>query len=193
LRRLVVAVTGTPGTGKSSFSSRLARELGARLVRLNELIEEEGAYTLDRDGTKVAELGKVERAFRRILRESEGPLVVEGHLSHLLPTRFLSHVVVLRTRPRVLERRLRRRGYPPEKVRDNVEAEALDLILWEAVERHGEKVYEIDTTGRGNPVRLFLQALREGRRLPPGRVRWLREYVDSVTRAPGRGERSAPT
>ncbi len=187
MRRLVVAVTGTPGTGKSSFSSRLARELGARLVRLNELIEREKAYTLDRDGTKVAELGKMVRAFRRILRESEGPLVVEGHLSHLLPTRYLSHVVVLRTRPRVLERRLRKRGYPPEKIRDNVEAEALDLILWEAVERHGEKVYEIDTTGRRNPVHLFLTALRRGRRLPPGRVRWLREYVASL----GRGTRGS--
>lgn len=181
MKRLVVAVTGTPGTGKSRFSSELSRRLGARLVRLNELVEEKGAYLLDEGGEKVVKMREMVEAFREILREEEGPVVVEGHLSHLLPTRCLSHVVVLRTRPRVLERRLRRRGYPQEKVRDNVEAEALDLILWEAVRRHGKKVYEIDTTRRRNPVLLFLKALRGEEELRPGRVRWLREYVASKT------------
>ncbi len=178
MRRLVIAVTGTPGTGKSRFSSELSRRLGAGLVRLNELVEREKAYVLDEDGEKVVKLGEMIRAVGRVLRETKGPVVVEGHLSHLLPTRYLSHVVVLRTHPRVLERRLRRRGYPEEKVRDNAEAEALDLILWEAVQRHGKKVYEIDTSGRRNTVSLFLEALEEGVKLPPGGVRWLEEYVN---------------
>ncbi|MEM2865531.1 MAG: adenylate kinase family protein [Candidatus Hadarchaeales archaeon] len=185
MRRLVIAVTGTPGTGKSRFASELSRRLGAELVRLNELVERERAYVLDEDGEKVVKLGEMTRAVGRILRETKGPVVVEGHLSHLLPTRYLSHVVVLRTHPRVLERRLRRRGYPEGKVRDNVEAEALDLILWEAVQRHGERVYEIDTSKRGGTVSLFLEAIKKGTRLPPGKVRWLEEYLDHGKRTAG--------
>jgi adenylate kinase len=54
-------------------------------------------------------------------------------------------VVVLRCRPSVLEKRLLAREWPLAKVRENVEAEALDVILVEAVESSVETV-EVDTT-----------------------------------------------
>jgi adenylate kinase len=44
--------------------------------------------------------------------------------------------------------RLKSRGYSEEKVRENIEAEALDVILVEAFE-WCKKVFEIDTTGKG--------------------------------------------
>ncbi len=182
MKRLVIAVTGTPGTGKTSFALELSKKIGGRLIRLNELVERERAYT-EEGGERVVKLREMIRAVGRILKETEGPVVIEGHLSHFLPTRYLSHVVVLRTHPKLLEKRLRERGYPEGKVEDNVEAEALDLILWEAVQRHGEKVYEIDTSKRRNTVSLFLQALEKGTRLPPGKVRWLEEYLNLKERA----------
>ncbi len=176
-KRLVIAVTGTPGTGKSSFAGGLARRLNAKLVRLNELIEDEGAYRLDSDGSRLVNLREMRRGFSKVLRRTEGPIVVEGHLSHFLPPNSLSHVVVLRTHPRILEERLRKRRYPEKKVRDNVEAEAIDLILWEAVKFHGmERVFEIDTTEGGDTIELFLDALKGKTELRPGRIRWLEEY-----------------
>jgi len=66
---------------------------------------------------------------------------IEGHLSHRVD---LDYCIVLRTRPEVLEKRLKKRGYSEEKIRENVEAEAMDVILSEAYQR--TKVYEIDTT-----------------------------------------------
>jgi len=57
--------------------------------------------------------------------------------------------VVLRCSPDVLEARLAARGYAREKVRENAEAEALDVILFETLEVHPqETVLEIDTTDR---------------------------------------------
>jgi adenylate kinase len=177
----VIAVTGTPGTGKTVFARMLAKSLGAELIDLNKLIVKKKIYRLDKKGTKVARLGEMGREFTRVLRSSKGDAVVEGLLAHLLPKRLLTHVVVLRTRPEVLERRLKARGYGGKKLRDNLESEALDVILWEAVKTHGiRKVYEIDATRMKSKalVELFLRALKGEASLRPGKISWLEEFYE---------------
>jgi adenylate kinase len=175
---MVIAVSGTPGTGKSVFARAIARKLGAQVIDLNALIKEKKIYKLDTDGTRIANLPKMRKEFVRAIRGSRGPIVVEGLLAHLLPKKYLTHIIILRTRPKVLERRLRTRRYSKAKTRDNVEAEALDIILLEAVQVHGvSRVYEIDTTKLkpGAAVRLFLDALAGKISLGPGKVNWLEE------------------
>ena len=59
-----------------------------------------------------------------------------------------SHAEFWEDRPDILAGRLRERGYGPEKVSENAEAEALDVILVEALEIHpASRICEIDTTG----------------------------------------------
>lgn len=176
---MVIAVSGTPGTGKSTFSRLLADKLGATLIDLRDLIERKKIYTSAKDGTKIVDVSSMCRQFLRELKSSRGPIVVEGLLSHLLPKRHLTHVVVLRTHPQVLEQRLRARKYSEKKIRENADAEALDIILWEAVEAHGVgKVYEIDTTCSKAPksVELFMRALEGKAPLKVGQVDWLEEH-----------------
>ncbi|HUL62445.1 MAG TPA: NMP kinase, partial [Methanocella sp.] len=48
--------------------------------------------------------------------------------------------------PAVLRKRLAERGWSPAKIAENAEAEALDVILIEALELN-RRAYEIDTTG----------------------------------------------
>lgn len=174
----MIAVSGTPGTGKSVFARALAKRLGSRIVDLGALIAENKIFTTDANGTKIVNLSKMKRVFARAIKGFCGPIIVEGLLAHLLQKELISHVVVLRTRPKVLERRLRARGYPKEKTRQNIEAEALDIILWEAVNAHGiGKVYEIDTTRLrpGAAADLFLKALEGKISLRPGKISWLAE------------------
>jgi len=135
---MMTVVTGTPGTGKSTVAEQLERR-GWTVVRAAETV---GPFVLgddpDRD-TRVVD----EEAWVRSFAPVDG--IVEGHLAHLLPS---DRVVVLRCRPDVLEGRLRARGYAHAKVRENAEAEALDVILVETLEVHPqETVLEIDTTG----------------------------------------------
>ncbi|MUV61697.1 adenylate kinase family protein [Halobacterium sp. CBA1126] len=136
-----VAVTGTPGTGKTTATEHLDTAL--EVVHLNDVIDEEGLYTEvdEARDSKVADLDAV-----RDYLEGRDDVLVESHLSHLLDA---DRVVVLRCAPGELERRLVERGEPTEKAEENAESEALDVILSEAVQRHGrEHVYEIDTTDR---------------------------------------------
>ena len=178
-RLVTIAVSGTPGTGKSVFARALARKLDARLVDLNSLIKRKKLFKLDVDGTRIANLRGMRVEFANAIKNSNTSIVAEGLLAHLLPKKLLTHVIVLRTRPRVLEKRLRARKYPNAKLRDNLEAEALSIILWEAVQGHGAaKVYEIDTTGIkvNTAVEMFLNALDGKTSLGPGKIDWLEEF-----------------
>jgi len=161
------------------FARALARKLDARLVDLNVLIKRKKLFKLDVDDIRIANLRGVQAEYSRIIRGSSDPIVVEGLLAHLLPARYLTHVVVLRTRPKVLEKRLRARKYSKAKLCDNLEAEALSIILWEAVQEHGAaKVYEIDTTSIKvtTAVEMFLNALDGKTSLRPGKIDWLEEF-----------------
>ncbi|SEV88967.1 adenylate kinase family protein [Natrinema salifodinae] len=147
-----LAVTGTPGTGKTTATELLEERLADAdgesspdldVIHLNRVLEEEGLYTevdADRE-SKVADLDALSEWL-----EGRDDVVVESHLAHHFAA---DRVAVLRCRPDTLEQRLRDRGETERKATENAESEALDVILSEAVEEHGlESVYEIDTTDR---------------------------------------------
>jgi len=162
-----IALTGTPGTGKSSVARRL-RPL--RTVEVADLARTWGlARTIP---------GGVEVDLVRLARRARGPDaldgfdVVVGHLAHLLPLR---DVVVLRCHPLELDRRLRaaHRGSAAARTQ-NVAAEATDVIRWEA-SGPGRRVHQVDTTGRSTStvartVLAFARTRRPGRST---RVDWL--------------------
>lgn len=136
---MILALTGTPGTGKTSIAEELEKQ-GWKVIDLREFIEEHEL------GEKKDELEvDVEELMDRLheeLADSSDNLVLEGHLSHHYPADFC---VVLRCEPEELRRRLEERDYSEEKTEENVEAEAIDLILQEAIERQ-ENIIEVDTT-----------------------------------------------
>ncbi len=156
-----IALTGTPGTGKSSVARRL------RPLRTVEVADLARAWGVARRRN-----GAVEVDLRALLRAARSPRalaefdVVVGHLAHFLPLR---DVVVLRAHPLELDRRLRRspRGGAAER-RENVEAEATDVIRWEAVGR-GRRIVQVDTTGR-TPTAVASEVARFAHSRRPGRV-----------------------
>ncbi|WP_418285161.1 adenylate kinase family protein [Halorubrum sp. DTA46] len=155
-----VAVTGTPGTGKSTATALLAGEYD--VIHLNDLIKGDDDLWTERDAerdTLVADLDAV----RDRLDDWSG--VLDSHLAH----RFdVDRVIVLRCHPETIEARLRERGESDASVAENSESEALDVILSEAVAEHGvENVYEIDTTDRDpEAVADAIRAAIEGEREP---------------------------
>jgi adenylate kinase len=163
-----VALTGTPGTGKSAVARLLAPDLTC--VEVGELALACGCGRRTARGYEV-DMIALEKAVLRS-RALRGVDLVVGHLSHRLPVR---DVIVLRCRPDELLRRLRRsrRGSVRER-HENYIVEAIDAILAEAV-GSGRRVWEIDTTGRS--VREVARAVlaRWKRRGPSayGRVDWL--------------------
>lgn len=162
-----VAITGTPGTGKTTATNLLSEiDRVVELIHLNDVIREEGLYT-ERDVERDSLVADFERIAGWIdeHEDDEGVSVIESHLAHHFSA---DRVVVLRCHPEELEQRLRARGESDAEIEENAEAEALDVILAEAVDRHGEEcVYEIETTNREpEPVARDIESVIRGEREP---------------------------
>jgi adenylate kinase len=152
-----VAVTGTPGTGKTSAVELV--ETDSEKLHLNELIREEGLHT-----GEDADRGSLYADMDALAERIPDDALFESHLAHNFAAET---VVVLRCAPAELERRLLERE-SEAKARENAESEALDVILSEAVAQHGEgAVYEIETTDRTpGEVAAEIEAVLDGERAP---------------------------
>ncbi|ASJ09076.1 kinase [Thermococcus siculi] len=138
---MIIAITGTPGVGKTTVSKILAGRLGYEYVSVKDFAVERGI------GTPVGEELEidVDELADAMMREFAGrDVVIDGHLSHYVPADV---VIVLRAHPKLVAERLEARGYPRKKLAENVEAELIDVILVEAIEEN-ENVIEVDTTGK---------------------------------------------
>jgi len=150
---MLIALTGTPGTGKTSLLQSILE--AARFttcsfsgVDLNAFIREHDLITgedPERDSHNV-DIGRM----RELVHEKLGQktdeddskartprpnlVLVEGHLAHHLDPELC---LLLRCSPRVLRERLEKRGYSKEKVRENLEAEAMNIIRDEFLELRG--------------------------------------------------------
>ncbi|HOW16017.1 adenylate kinase family protein [Methanosarcina sp.] len=147
---MLIGLTGTPGTGKTSVSKLLEKRRGWKVIYLNDLIKEEHLYTEvdEKRDAVVADMELIQSRLGEIIDEMEkgsinGIVILESHLAHYIT----DIVIVLRAYPPELKKRLEKRGYSEEKINENAEAESIDLILAEAFE-WCKKVFEVNTTGR---------------------------------------------
>ena len=178
--RIVLALTGVPGTGKTTVAEALARR-GVRVVHLNDFARAAGllAETDAQRGSFLVDLDELAERLNTALATQTGAFVVEGHFAHEMD---VDGIVLLRVDPSVLIARLEARGWPAEKVRENVEAEALDVLAAEvldagvpgaeldasrlSVEEVADRVYAIAESGP--------EALKAGR---VGTVHWSLESL----------------
>lgn len=138
----LIAITGTPGTGKTAAAAELRRR-GYEVADLSRHIGDhglKGEFDASRD-TFAVDVDALRASFGRA-GAGDGTVFVEGHLSHHLDC---DAAIVLRCHPERLAARLRSRGYAEGKVRENVQAEVLDVILCEAA-GSGMRVHELDST-----------------------------------------------
>ena len=170
---MLIAITGTPGTGKTSACEVLARR-GYTVIDLDEVARRDGFVT-GRDAVRQTDEVDIE-ALRDGLNVPAKIAFLRSHFAHRMNVNV---AIVLRCRPSVLRQRLEARGWGPEKVRENVEAEAIDVILQEAV-ANLPFVYEVDTTdltpeATADAILAVLQGNTKGHE--PGSVDWTSEVL----------------
>jgi|Deesub1362A_J573_1020465.scaffolds.fasta_scaffold00076_73 adenylate kinase len=192
---MIVALTGTPGTGKTSASKHLSSK-GFPTRSLNDLVVETGCIIGEDADSIIVDTERLPYEVNRLLRDFRGgrrDVLLEGHLSHLVNPDL---IIVLRCNPLVLKDRLKTKGWSEEKLLENLEAELVDSILIESIEIAEElniNVYEIDTTektveGISETILKIISAEKAGIEIHeylPGKIDWISvvgDRIDEVTR-----------
>ena len=146
----IILVSGTTGTGKTTIAKKLAKKHDYNYIDLNKMLIKKKLYSgYDRKlKTHVVDQRKSNKLMIALIKEAkesgEKGLVIDSHLSHLLPARHANLCIITKTGLKKLKSRLKKRKYPEAKIKENMEAEILDVCLVEALET-GHKVKVIKT------------------------------------------------
>ena len=157
----IVAVTGTPGTGKTTLSKKLAKKLNFYYMDVNKIISKynlsEG-YDKKREtkiiGTKKLNKKLAEEIQKIKLLNKYNGIIIDSHLSHYLPKKYMDLCIIAKCGIKELNKRLKRKKYRKSKVQENLQAEIFDVCLNEARERK-HKIVVIDTTKGFNIDRII--------------------------------------
>ncbi|MBI2655800.1 adenylate kinase family protein [Candidatus Woesearchaeota archaeon] len=164
-----VIISGTPGTGKTTLSKRLALRLNYFYFDVNDFIAKNKLYeSYDRKRkTRVVDVANLNKELikeintltkkpindkynkkipikHKKLKKISG-IVIDSHLSHYLPRRYVDLCIITKCGINELNKRLKKKGYGKNKIQENLQAEIFDICLNEAKERK-HKIMIIDTT-----------------------------------------------
>ena len=176
LKTFRLVITGNPGTGKHTSAHMVAEKLQAEIIDINKVALENDAILSKTDRGADVDVKKLARILSSMLKKKSS-FVVVGHLApYVIKTTGIDMVAVLRRSPTKLESTLAERKYSREKINENVSAEILGVLLYDAIKAFGKrKIAEFDTTNR-TPVETSDQIIATLQKKSPkkvGIVDWL--------------------
>ena len=178
---MLIAITGTPGTGKSILCDYLEKK-GYTILRLNEIaLKNDFISGFDKKrNCYIIDVDKLSKYIKDKYGDNKEIIFLDSHFSHLLEN--LDKIIILRTNPSELKKRLIKKKWKEEKIRENLEAEILDIIPVETLEKYPvARVYEIDTTDKkpqeiANIVHNIIYGkFKNNKGYRVGKINWLNE------------------
>lgn len=152
MQQQIFAITGSPGTGKTTLSAQLSSD------RFDCFTVEQIATQLGCLDTQDGDVLVPTNLLSNWKYSGEKIAIIEGHLSHYCAVDAL---IVLRCHPEELGRRLSRRdGYDAKKIQNNIEWEMVSGIWSELIEQCSDlPILELDMTNGSdemNTIESFL-------------------------------------
>ena len=188
---MLIEITGTPGTGKSSVAKELAKKLRCGLIDIKKIVNERNIFKKAKKEKEV-DIKKLEKIINDEIRKATSfhnpsstlylqpstssstfypqpsTIIIEGHLACEIKIP-VQYIFVLRCRPDVLEMRLKKRRYSKKKIEQNLLAEMLDYCVQRAMinKKRFTTIIEIETHNRNldEIVGLIVNAMKKRKRM----------------------------
>tara|TARA_Y100000310_G_C20651012_1_gene799436 strand:+ start:241 stop:720 length:480 start_codon:yes stop_codon:yes gene_type:complete len=143
---MIIAVTGSVGSGKTTIAKKLAKALKVKYVDVNFLIKKNKIHdSYDRKNKcYVVDTKKLNKFLISLIKEDNN-LILDSHLSHYLPKKYVDLCIVTICDIEVLGKRLKKRKYSKDKIADNLEAEIFRSCLFES-KKNKHNILVIDTS-----------------------------------------------
>ncbi|MCL5433619.1 MAG: AAA family ATPase [Candidatus Marsarchaeota archaeon] len=155
--RLIIAITGVPTTGKTTFAKKIIKKLHITSVEINDLAKLYNTYTgTDSLGTKIVDIKKLNKAINNYIKINNQNIILVGHLAADLNIKY-DIAIVMRKPLKVIAKRMERRNYQIEKINENIIAEAYDYCS--KIKRFSKETYEIETKGEANQIIKYLTCI----------------------------------
>lgn len=142
-----IIVTGSPSSGKTTIARKLARKHNYSYLNITSFIKKHRlseSYDMKRK-CLVVDTKKLIPKLVKEISSSKKTLVIDGHLSHYLPKKYVKLCIVTTCSLKTLNKRMKKRRYSGEKIKENLQSEAFEMFITEAKEnRHKIKI--IDTS-----------------------------------------------
>lgn len=153
---MIIIITGTPGTGKTVLAKRIAAAFGYQHIEVNSLIKKNklAEYYDKKRHCHVVDEKKLMEVLHQFIEEKhqkalkqhrELKLVIDSHMAHVIDPEYVDLCIVTRCGLSTLYTRLKKRGYPQQKISDNIESEIMEVCLTEAQD-NGHDPILIDTS-----------------------------------------------
>jgi len=141
-----IIVSGSVASGKTTFSKKFAKKNNYEYVDVSLLIKENKLFDGYDKKRKcyIIDTNKLNRFLTKLIQNSKKTLVIDSHLSHYLPEKYVKTCYIIKTDLKKLKVRLEKRKYSKNKIRENLDAEIFD-ICYEEAKKAGHKVRIIRT------------------------------------------------
>ena len=154
MSKTLIIITGSHGTGKSTLAKLLAYKLDLERLDLHHYYKQiSRSYDYSKHSYDI-DYRKFEKLVKEKLKRGKNGLVIDSHLSHLLPKKIVDGCIVLICSDlKKLEKRLKQRKYSGKKIRENLDSEIFQVCLMEAREMK-HKVLVFDTCKKIDPKKI---------------------------------------
>lgn len=141
---MAIVITGNPGTGKHTISSKIAKELGYTILDLNQIARKHGIFE-KKDSTFDVDTKKLGKVVKKIITNDT---IIVGHLAPYVVERSqIKLVIILRKNPYKLIPVYKKRNYSKTKQTENAASEILGIIAHDSFKKFGlKKSHQIDTS-----------------------------------------------
>ena len=140
-----IIITGNPGVGKHTIANIIQKQLELSILDINLIAKNAGLFE-ENEGINEVDVEKLEEVIKEKISDSS---LIVGHLApYVISPEKIDKVIVLRKNPYDLFEVYEKRGYSEEKSKENAGSEVLGIITHDAIAKFGDKVFQIDTTGK---------------------------------------------